>query len=39
MVTGLNLYKQAEVEAFVSAGNTGAQMAGSLITLGRIPGV
>lgn len=39
MVVGLNLHKDGEVQAFVSAGNTGAQMAGSLITLKRIPGV
>lgn len=36
---GLNLHKQNEVEAFVSAGNTGAQMAASLLSLGRIEGV
>jgi glycerol-3-phosphate acyltransferase PlsX len=39
MVVGLNLHKAGEVEAFVSAGNTGAQMAASLLSLGRIPGV
>ncbi|MBD3225423.1 MAG: phosphate acyltransferase PlsX [Caldithrix sp.] len=39
MVVGLELHKNQEVEAFVSAGNTGAQMAGSLLTLKRIPGV
>jgi glycerol-3-phosphate acyltransferase PlsX len=36
---GLQLHKQKEVDAFVSAGNTGAQMAGSLLNLGRISGV
>jgi glycerol-3-phosphate acyltransferase PlsX len=36
---GLNLHKNNEVQAFVSAGNTGAQMAGSLLNLGRIKGV
>lgn len=36
---GLALHKKGEVDAFVSAGNTGAQMAGSLLNLGRISGV
>ena len=36
---GLGLHKNDEVQAFVSAGNTGAQMAGSLFSLGRISGV
>jgi len=36
---GLNLLKQGEVNAFVSAGNTGAVMAASTLTLGRIPGI
>ena len=39
MVMGLNLHKAGDVSAFVSAGHTGAQMAGSLFALGRIPGV
>ncbi len=39
MVVGLNLHKDNDVQAFVSAGNTGAQMAGSLFALKRIPGV
>ena len=39
MVVGLELHKAGEVNAFVSAGNTGAQMAGSLLTLKRLPGV
>ncbi len=39
MVVGLNLHKAREVSAFVSAGHTGAQMAGSLFALGRIHGV
>ncbi len=39
MVAGLRLHKEGKVAAFVSAGHTGAQMAGSLLTLGRIPGV
>ena len=36
---GLNLHKLNKVQAFVSAGNTGAQMAGSLLSRGRISGV
>jgi phosphate acyltransferase len=39
LLVGINLHKQGEVEAFVSAGNTGAQMAASLLYLGRISGV
>ena len=39
MVVGLDLHRTKEVSAFVSAGNTGAQMAGSLLTLKRLPGV
>jgi phosphate acyltransferase len=39
MVIGLQLQKDSEVDGFVSAGNTGAQMAASLLVLGRIPGV
>jgi glycerol-3-phosphate acyltransferase PlsX len=36
---GLGLHKANEVDAFVGAGNTGAQMAASLLNLGRISGV
>ena len=36
---GLALHKANEVDAFVCAGNTGAQMAASLLNLGRISGV
>lgn len=36
---GLKLLKEGEVDAFVSAGNTGAVMAASTLTLGRIPGI
>jgi glycerol-3-phosphate acyltransferase PlsX len=36
---GIGLHKQGEVDGFVSAGNTGAQMAASLLNLGRISGV
>jgi len=39
MQVGLRLHKESTVDAFVSAGNTGAQMAASLLHLGRIPGV
>lgn len=36
---GLTLLKDGQGDAFFSAGNTGAVMAQSLVTLGRIPGV
>jgi len=39
LVKGLQLCKTKQADAFVSAGNTGAQMAASLFVLGRIPGV
>jgi len=39
LVVGLKLCKAKKADAFVSAGNTGAQMAASLFVLGRIPGV
>jgi glycerol-3-phosphate acyltransferase PlsX len=39
LVKGLQLCKAKEAHAFVSAGNTGAQMAASLFVLGRLPGV
>ncbi|GAB4185107.1 MAG: phosphate acyltransferase PlsX [Calditrichia bacterium] len=39
MVVGLQMHKRGEVDAFVSAGSTGAQMAASLLVLGRIKGV
>jgi glycerol-3-phosphate acyltransferase PlsX len=39
MLVGIDQHKQGEVQAFVSAGNTGAQMAASLLYLGRISGV
>ncbi|HWR00581.1 MAG TPA: phosphate acyltransferase PlsX [Chlorobaculum sp.] len=39
LVRGLKLCKAKEADAFVSAGNTGAQMAASLFVLGRLPGV
>lgn len=39
IVRGLALCKAGEADAFVSAGNTGALMAGAFLTFGRIPGV
>jgi glycerol-3-phosphate acyltransferase PlsX len=39
MLVGIQLHKELKVDAFVSAGNTGAQMAASLLYLGRIAGV
>ena len=39
MVKGIGLLKEKHVDAFISAGNTGAQMATSLLSLGRIPHV
>ncbi len=39
MMKGLQLHKDGIVDAFVSAGSTGAQMVGSLFILGRIEGV
>lgn len=35
----VQLLKEGKADAFVSAGNTGAVVASSLVTLGRIPGV
>ncbi len=39
MIVGLNIVKNNEAEAFVSAGSTGALLAGSTTILGRIKGV
>ena len=36
---GLQLVRDGEASAFVSAGNSGAVMAGALLVLGRLPGV
>jgi glycerol-3-phosphate acyltransferase PlsX len=36
---GMNLQKEGKASAFISAGNTGAVMASSLLTLGRLEGV
>ena len=35
----MNLHKEGTVQAVVSAGNTGAVVASSLLSLGRIPGI
>lgn len=39
MVVALNLVKEGRAEAVVSAGNTGALLAGGLFILGRIKGI
>ncbi|MEE8369777.1 MAG: phosphate acyltransferase PlsX [Dehalococcoidia bacterium] len=39
IVVGLRLVKQGKADAFVSAGNTGAVMAGMIMYLGRIRGI
>ena len=39
MVKGLTMLKDGEGDLFISAGNTGAYMAGRLFILGRIPGI
>jgi glycerol-3-phosphate acyltransferase PlsX len=39
IVVGLTLQKRGEVDAFISAGSTGAVMAGSLVILRPLPGV
>lgn len=39
IVVGLNLHKEGRVDAFVSAGNTGAVMSATTLILGRIKGV
>jgi glycerol-3-phosphate acyltransferase PlsX len=39
IVTGLRLVKSGEAAAFMSAGNTGAVMAASIMYLGRIRGI
>jgi len=39
VVVGLNLHKRGEVDAFISAGSTGAVMAGSLMILRPLAGV
>jgi len=39
IVVGTNLLKNGDVQAFVSAGNTGAVVAAALLTLGKLNGV
>ncbi|HVB11336.1 MAG TPA: phosphate acyltransferase PlsX [Bacillota bacterium] len=39
MAVGLRAVNQGEADAFVSSGNTGALMVGSLLTFGRVAGV
>lgn len=39
MVKGIRMQKEQLADAFVSAGSTGAQMAATLLTLGRVKGV
>lgn len=39
MIVGLNMVKNNEAEAFVSAGSTGALLAGSTTIIGRIKGI
>ncbi|SES66621.1 phosphate:acyl-[acyl carrier protein] acyltransferase [Natronincola peptidivorans] len=39
MVVGLRLVKENKADAFISAGNTGALLAGGLFVLGRIKGI
>lgn len=39
MVVGLNMVKNGEAAAFVSAGNTGALLTGATVIIGRIKGV
>jgi glycerol-3-phosphate acyltransferase PlsX len=39
IVVGIELLKSGEVDAFVSAGNTGAVVGGALLTLGKLNGV
>ncbi|HHX14262.1 MAG TPA: phosphate acyltransferase PlsX [Clostridiales bacterium] len=39
MVVGLSMVKEKQADLFVSAGNTGAIMAGALFLLGRIQGI
>ncbi len=39
LVVGLNYLKDEKIDVFISAGNTGAIMSGSLLILGRIRGI
>ena len=39
MVVGLRLVKEGKAQAFISAGNTGAVLAGGVFVVGRIKGI
>ena len=39
MVVGMKMLRHGEIDAFVSAGNTGALLAGGLLKVGRIKGI
>jgi glycerol-3-phosphate acyltransferase PlsX len=39
IVTAMKMHKEGAVHAVVSAGNTGAVVASSLVSLGRLPGI
>lgn len=39
MVVGLKLVKEGKAQAFISAGNTGAVLAGGVFVVGRIKGI
>ncbi|NOZ04047.1 MAG: phosphate acyltransferase PlsX [FCB group bacterium] len=39
LVRGIKLVKEGQADGFISAGNTGAMLAASLLLLGRIPNV
>ena len=39
IAVGIKMVKEGHAQGFVSAGNTGAVMASSTLTLGRIPGI
>ncbi|RKD27818.1 phosphate:acyl-[acyl carrier protein] acyltransferase [Caminicella sporogenes DSM 14501] len=39
MIVGLDLVKKREADCFISAGNTGALLVGSLMRVGRIKGI
>ncbi len=39
IVKGINMVKNGDADLFISAGNSGALMAGGLFILGRIPGI
>lgn len=39
LIVGTNLVKEKKADALISAGNTGAVMAGGIFNIGRVPGV